>query len=171
MRWIPVVVMFLCAPAATAEVYSWIDEQGRVIYSDKPVPGAKRIEKRGLGKAGAEPNAPDGRERGYTGPYQAFDILKPEQGAISTEMGSRLEVSLLVVPGLLPEHQIEVVLDGAPLGEGERNTQFLLQGMSVGTHQLQARVVDADGGVVATTNTIDFHFRPSAPAGEQLETP
>lgn len=32
-------ILLLAAPAASAEVYQWVDQQGRVHYGDRPAPG------------------------------------------------------------------------------------------------------------------------------------
>jgi len=45
MRTIAIAALMLTAPAAAqaAEVYRWVDEQGRVHYSDRWVPGAELV--------------------------------------------------------------------------------------------------------------------------------
>ncbi|NNE61472.1 MAG: DUF4124 domain-containing protein, partial [Woeseia sp.] len=41
---ISAVVLFLCAAAASAQVYKWTDADGVVHYSDQPTPGAEIID-------------------------------------------------------------------------------------------------------------------------------
>lgn len=43
MRIAILIATFVCLPAA-AEMYKYVDERGRVTYSNKPMPGAKKIE-------------------------------------------------------------------------------------------------------------------------------
>lgn len=162
MRWLIILVVLFHASVTVAEVYRWIDDRGRVTYSDQPVPGAQRIAAPAPAPADAVAG-PAGADTAYSGPYEAFEILAPEHETVASNADLRLNVGLLLVPGLMPEHRIQIFLDGAALGDGQDNTQFSLRGLSPGTHQLQARVVDAAGAVVAATSTNRFHLRPSSP--------
>lgn len=53
-RFLPL-LLALAAPAASAQVYKWVDEAGRVHYGEKPPPGSKSSAVR---PPAAAPNAP-----------------------------------------------------------------------------------------------------------------
>jgi len=43
LRYLFIPLLLLTAPPATAEIYRWVDAQGRVHYSDKPHEGADEV--------------------------------------------------------------------------------------------------------------------------------
>ena len=42
-RWAGVFLLLLLAPPATAELYEWTDDEGRVHYSNQPRPGSEKV--------------------------------------------------------------------------------------------------------------------------------
>ena len=61
---IAIIAIFLSASAAQAQLYRWIDENGRVRYSDTPPPAsAKGVEKKQFGGGASEPSAPYATQR------------------------------------------------------------------------------------------------------------
>ena len=170
-RAILVLLGLFAAPFAPAgEAYVWTDEDGVVHYSDRPVPGARRVEL-------AEPNtgrspAPSGfrtttedagagEPAGDTAPfrYESFEIASPGAEETLWNIEGVLEVSLALSPALQPGHRVRVYFDGDP--RTVRGTSFRLQEVWRGVHNLQAEVLDETGRMLIRTRTNRFYVQQS----------
>ncbi|EIC22093.1 DUF4124 domain-containing protein [Thiorhodovibrio frisius] len=155
-------VLLLSLPTwAGAGAYKGIDADGRVIYSDQPLPNAEQIAlpARPSGEDKPENNTQDGA---ILGPYQQFEVLAPASGATQDSVDGKVQVSLMLDPQLEPDHKLSVQVDGTPVAGLDGRTQFVLQGLPPGSHQLQAEILDASGAAVARTALVFFNLRASA---------
>lgn len=157
MRPVLLLTFVLVATAAAAQVYKWVDSAGGVNYSDRPVGGAQALGIP-LNKAGPPVQMP-GPGLGSPGPYEQFEILSPEADATLSHAGGEVQVGLLLRPPLFDGHGLRIVADGAPVAGERLGTQLRIQGLSFGSHQLQAQVLDAGGATVASTPMVHFHIR------------
>jgi hypothetical protein len=160
--------LLLVCQAVTAEVYRWVDDEGRVHFSDRPAPEATAVP---LAPGGApatdasEPQ-PDGQGAPILGPYTAFEIVSPEANATLRLESESLPFALLIDPPLQPSHRLSMVVDGAPVAvETPVGTQLSLTGVGLGSHVAEAVIHDADGGLVAQTPRVNFHLRRPVPPG------
>jgi hypothetical protein len=164
MRPILTLLLTLLAVAAHAGVYRWVDAQGRVQFSDRPMAGAEPVP---LPAARVEP-APEAAAApqagsGDTGPYTTFEVVTPEPNATLRDAEGKVQISLLLEPSLAEGHRLRVLVNGqSPEGDGQ-GTQMVIQGLSFGSHRLQAEVLDELGVPVAYTAPVDFHLRKPLP--------
>ena len=154
-----------------AQAYKGVDAEGRVIYSDQPLPNAEAIVLPSH-SASADDAAPDAapdaaREGAVLGPYEQFDLVAPVAGETLRSPAGTVQVSLLLSPALASEHQLEVLVNGAQVEGLDGRTQFALQGLSPGSHQVQARILDAEGAVVASTGLVSFNLLTTPAAADQ----
>ncbi len=175
-RTILVLLVLMAAPFAAAyEAYVWTDEEGVVHYSDRPVPGATRIEL-------AEPNtsrspAPNRNAAATTGDdadaagddtdgaaapvrYESFAISSPGAEETLWNIEGVLNVSLALNPPLQPGHQIRVYYDGEP--QIRTSTSFQLQDVWRGVHNLQAEVLDETGNMLIRSQTNRFYVQQTS---------
>ena len=160
-----VLLGFVLAPLTAAdEAYVWTDENGVVHYSDRPMPGAERIEL-------AEPN----RSRSLTVPadaadtvdasdlvpfrYENFDVASPGAEETLWNIEGVLNVSLTLSPPLQPGHQVRVYFDGNP--QIVSGTSFQLQEVWRGVHNLQAEILDQNGQMLIRSRTNRFYVQQS----------
>jgi hypothetical protein len=152
--------------AAAEEAYVWTDEDGVVHYSDRPVPGARRIEL-------AEPNtsrspAPRRLEADEEGDeqqaedsapfrYESFEIVSPGAEDTLWNIGGALNVSMSLSPPLQPGHQVRVYFDGSP--QIVSGTSVQLQEVWRGVHNLQAEVLDETGKMLIRSRTNRFYVQ------------
>jgi len=153
-----------------AEAYVWTDDEGVVHYSDRPVPGARRIEL-------AEPNtgqspAPRRREAtpGDSGDeepaqdeapfrYESLQVSTPGAEETLWNIEGVLNVSLTLSPPLQPGHQVRVYFDGnAQIVSG---TSFQLNEVWRGVHNLQAEILDETGKMLVRSRTNRFYVQQS----------
>ena len=163
-------VLIASLPLHAKDVYKWTNEEGVVIYSDTYQDGAERVRVPG-GKSSSSPASSEmadqsqgGGEGSATGEagYTSLEIVQPENDATIRNNEGTIAVGLVVAPALAEGHSIKIVVDGAEL-EGEmRGTQFSLNNLNRGTHSLVTRIVDADGNVLISSNSINFHLRKAS---------
>lgn len=162
-------VLFTSLPLYAKDVYKWTNEEGVVIYSDTYRDGAERIRVPGGNSSFRAPSdttdqpqsGGEGSLTGDTG-YTSLEIVQPESNATIRNNEGTVAVGLVITPALAEGHSIKIVVDGAEL-EGEmRGTQFSLNNLNRGSHSLVTRIVDADGNVLLSSSSINFHLRKAS---------
>lgn len=146
-----------------ADIYRWVDDSGRVLYSDRYREGAERVDVGPLStyKAAPAPKYVPGRPKVEPAAdlYQEFVIQRPEQEATVRANDGRVSVSLLTRPALRDGDQVEIALDGTPHPQRLSATQFTLNDVVRGTHSLQATIYDAAGSKLITSDPVTFHVQ------------
>lgn len=154
----------IATSSLAADAFKAMDSQGRVIYSDKPIADGERLSLPASAADDAQsvsdPPAADGT---VLGSYEAFEILAPSSGETLNSDDGRVQVSLLIDPPLQEGHRLDVQVDGTAVQELGGRTQFVLQGLPLGTHQLQARILDETGAATAQTEVLSFNLRADSP--------
>lgn len=156
----------LALAGEAATTYKWVDEDGKVHYSDSPPPGveaeeadlpplttvpppATRTESSLIDPA--EPAAP----RPY---YQALRITAPTNDQALWLNSGQLAVSLAVAPALRANHTVAVFLDGKQAAGPTQQAQVTLPGVVRGTHTLTAVIVDAKGQILLRSPAVTVHI-------------
>jgi hypothetical protein len=153
--------------AAAEEAYVWTDDEGVVHYSDRPVPGARRIELSDPNTSQSPaPRRRDSDEAGEadeqtadSGPfrYENFEIVSPGAEETLWNIEGVLNVSMTLSPPLQPGHQVRVYFDGTPQIVSGTNVQ--LQEVWRGVHNLQAEVLDETGKMLIRSRTNRFYVQ------------
>ncbi len=165
MQRFSVICLILCLSAlSAADVYRWVDEEGNVVYSDRPIPGAEQLKSISVQTISLPPvPAPAAQAApplAQPKRYLSFAIIQPSDDQAIRDNAGNISVSVLVEPSLYNElgHKLQLYLDGAPWGEAGGTVEYTLPNLDRGTHQLKAQVLDGDGAVVATTDAVTFHL-------------
>lgn len=146
---------------AAADVYEWVDQKGRTVYSDTPRPGAKRIPMPEFAPVPPPPPL-EGRAGEDTAPVPALSslrIVRPTQGETIHDNSGTVPVEWAVEPaaaglGL----NFRLVLDGQPLSGLQAGSRFILQGVERGEHTVQVTAVDRNDKELATSNKVTFYL-------------
>ncbi|MGE5027370.1 MAG: DUF4124 domain-containing protein [Betaproteobacteria bacterium] len=152
---------------AWGQIYRWVDEQGRTVYSDIPKPGAERVELPPLpafsppaqSKPAEKPAEPAARA------YTVLAIDQPDNEETIHDNNGMLGVALTLAPPLQTgrDHRIRIFLDGEALPDTQTSTHFSLTEINRGGHTLQAAVVDRSGQPLITSAPVTFYmWRASA---------
>ncbi|WP_028238274.1 DUF4124 domain-containing protein [Stutzerimonas azotifigens] len=157
-------LLILAQPAA-AEVYTYVDEQGNRVFTDRPHSGeARSVEVRPSNRmslpapprtaaAASEPRtvklAPQRYERVW--------IEQPEADATVRDNAGNLTVSAASEPPLHPGDRFRVLLDGQPVDDPER--PLFLGNIDRGTHQLAVEIVASNGSVLGTSASQPVHVK------------
>lgn len=168
----------LVAGLVFAQAYRWVDENGVVHFSDRPMPGAERIE---LPRSDttSRPRSPSrpaaatrGRSAAATEPpeanepfrYESLSIASPVAEETLWNIAGVLNVNLSLQPALQPGHQIRVYFDGEPRTTVS-STSFQLDEVWRGTHNLQVEVLDQTGNTMIRSVPNRFYVQQTRVGG------
>ncbi len=155
---------------ATAGIYKYIDENGQVAYSDKPVDGAKKLKIRHRTRADERLARDDFRSERNTDAsernsdrdtevtYESLEILTPKHDKVVSDRSGSVEVIVLPSPKLGEQHELVINVDGKDISRG-RHANLSLSQVPRGSHKVTARILDANGGTLITSAPITFHVK------------
>lgn len=166
-RTIFVLLGLLAAGVVVADAYTWTDDEGIVHYSDRPQPGATRIEldEPNTGQSPAPrrttttTDAADDTSDTDPAGYESFEVTSPGAEETLWNIEGVLNVTLSLTPALQPGHQVRVYFDGEQ--RMVTGTSFQIEEVYRGVHQLQAEVLDQTGNMVIRTRTNRFYVQQS----------
>ncbi len=169
--WLLMLLIAAAGLAAAAETYRWVDKDGHVHYSDRPRPGAERIELESAQTFTPPPlssnatTATDAEPESDAAPATRYQlsITQPTNEETLWNVAGQVEVGLSLSPRLRSGHSIAIFLDGERLGGlPTRSVSFSLNEIPRGTHTMQAAVEDLGGQVLMRSNSIVFHVRQTS---------
>lgn len=165
MRLVLLSLILLAFPAA-GEIYSYVDEQGNRVFTDRPAQTgseAQRIElKPANSMPSAEPPAQKAPQKTKALGYRWLRIQSPEPDATLRDGAGDLTVIAESEPALYPGHSYRLLLDGRPSGQADSSPVFSLTNLDRGTHRLAVEIIDADGRSLERTPEQAIHYkRPS----------
>ena len=156
--------------AANAQIYKHVDENGKITFTDQPPDDgrATQVEIKPINTT--PPPSPSAYPRttpeaddeaassGYT-----ISITSPADQTIIPRGPGNFSVSASISPSLAPAQTLQLLIDGSPRGEAQRNPSWAHTNVFRGEHQLVVAVLDANGEQVAKSDGITvFVFRPSS---------
>ena len=161
---------------ADATLYKWKDAQGTVHFSDQPQPGAEKMEVRDIQTVpaikGPPAGLPDAKKPASPTKYDVA-IVSPANDATLHDNTGDISVRIQVTPPLRADlgHKIQLWVDGAPHGEPGATTQFTLNNIDRGTHNLKVSVLDNNGGTLASASSVFYLHRHSVLLGPNAKKP
>ena len=148
-KWL-IAVWLLGSAAQAVPVYRWVDENGRVNYSDRPGPGAVLIDvPTGAPSPDAGAASPPPQTQAVVLPssavtkYETFAVLEPTAGDTLWGTGGKVGIAIGISPVLQPGHRVGLYLDGERAGLAGRATHFEIEAVPRGEHTVRAVVLDA----------------------------
>lgn len=166
-----VLAAMLCATSVYAqdskrELWTWTDANGVTHFSDRPFPGARRIEMTtsstpapAAGPAPAAPSESAARRAAPTVEYRSLEIWEPEQDASFFGADAAVNVRMRLEPDLAPGHRLFLFLDGQRVEGPTDALEHTLTGLSRGTHSLMAVIWDAGSTELFRSQPRVFHVR------------
>ncbi len=173
MRKFVFLIGLLLSLPALAQVYRWVDADGVVHFSDRPVEGAERVElpesratnfRRVAPSANrAAPSATPANNTQPAAKYESLTVVTPSDEETLWNIGGTLNVTLSLSPTLQAGHQVEVWFDGSVLDRTDpRSLSFTVPNVYRGRHNLWARVVDTNGNVLIQSNDVTFFVQQTS---------
>ncbi|HEY5810047.1 MAG TPA: DUF4124 domain-containing protein [Povalibacter sp.] len=185
MRTLSLLLVLLAAPVLAGQtVWKWVDADGVTHYTDRPVPGATRMElSTGSTVAGStytppsSPNVSSPQDPAAASPaYRNFEIWKPADEETIANTGGHVTVNIRLEPSLQPGHSLFLYMDGKLVeGYPQDALSFDLTEVARGTHRVVAMVNDGKGNRLRETAPVTFHVQQQSaatpPTGPSLRPP
>ena len=153
-KWLILLSALLGTAASAAPAWTWVDEEGTRHYSDRPVPGAEKVElvgAQGFGtstRTARAARAP-GDAAGVPGaPYQSIEVVSPAEQETLWNIGTSLPVQVRIQPALQPGHRYDLLYDGQRRNVNAAAATVTLPDVFRGQHTLQIVVIDSAGAEV-----------------------
>lgn len=145
-----------------AEVYKSVDQDGRIIYTDKPIPNSEKIEitEPNTIKSVSVPNVDEQEPASQPFEYEQLTITSPSDNSIIPNGLVPFDVAINIAPKLQEEHQLQLLIDEKMYSSSTQNT-FRVTNLSRGQHTLQALIIDSSGNRLTQSSTIRvFAYHP-----------
>ncbi|KTD82334.1 DUF4124 domain-containing protein [Legionella waltersii] len=170
------ICLMICINLTYSQIYKWIDSQGIVHFTDKPHEGAEKIKlpetqtytppktpEEGTTENQKKEEQPTDEEK-----YTTLSIIQPENEATIRNNQGYIVVAVEVNPELSAGDMVQVIFDGAPMGDPQSNLVFQLNGVYRGSHSIGVQIVTPSGAVIKTSKTIQiFMHRPRVGMGKK----
>jgi len=149
-KWLILLSALFGTTATGAPAWTWVDANGTVHFSDRPVPGATQVElagAQGFGSAQAPARTPLAEQTtdAAGAPYRGIEVVSPAEQETLWNIGSVLNVQVRFQPTLQPGHRYDLVFDGQRRNLNTVSPRVTLPDVFRGQHTLQAVVLDAAG--------------------------
>ncbi|KTC74886.1 hypothetical protein Lbir_0676 [Legionella birminghamensis] len=172
-------LLFLTVNVVHADIYKWVDSNGNVHFTDKPHPGAEKIElpeAQTYSPATNQPaeteqiEKPADEEEKET--YSYLAVSQPQNEATIRNNQGYVPIIIEIKPDLRKGDLLQILYDGEPLGDPQATTIFALNDVKRGSHTIAVQIVDAEGNVLNTSEAITIYMqRPRVGMGQVKPVP
>jgi hypothetical protein len=159
---------------ADARFYKSVDEQGNIVYSDTPTPGAEQLTPPPISTVESKPvpkktdeeaqkTGEEGTEEAKKPPtrYTKFSMVTPRNDDTIWDNNGSVPVSLALEPPLDTEngHSVWVYVDGKAVVRKSLVLVQPLTGIERGTHTIRAEVRDESRKTLKRTKNVTVHLK------------
>ena len=139
-----------------ADIYRYKDENGNIVYSDQPKPGAEEVQLPGLStfSPGKAPRTASKPPEGKVFHYDSVKIIKPEQDETFNDNTGNVTIQVHIAPSLKGGHTLEYDLDGNKITTNA--SSHLFQNLPRGSHTVTVQVIDKEGNPVSERASVQF---------------
>ena len=152
---------------ASATLYKWVDADGITHYSDRPAPGAEKVQIAGAQSYRGASTAATPSRRAANAPaaaprYSRLEITRPSEGESFVNNGGSVDAAAVVEPGLANGHQLWFVLDGTRQPDPAGGAMTMTFQVDRGTHTMAAVITDETGRELMSSAGITFYVRQNS---------
>lgn len=158
------VITLLFSSAASAGMYKGLDEEGNVVYSDKPFDEAKKFSPPPITVVDPPKVKPKEviveEEKPVEFKYTSLKILSPTNDQVIWNEPD-LTVKLQLKPDLntAEGHTTWLLMDGKPLVKNSRSLALQIGRSDRGEHQIQAQVRNKKGKILKRSQSVTIHIK------------
>jgi hypothetical protein len=165
-KWLILLSALLASAAVAAPAWTWVDANGTVHFSDRPVPGARQVELAGAqgfsSQTPATRGSTDGAPTARAGQYQSIEVVRPAEQETLWNIGASLPVEVRFQPGLQPGHRYDLVFDGQRRNLNTVAPSLTLPDVFRGTHTLQVVIIDSAGTELQRSAARTFYVQQTS---------
>jgi len=147
--------------ASTAKIYVWRNENGELVYSDTPRPGAEEVQTKPgnvmSSSTTVDTQVLDIKKREISEEYQVV-INHPKNNATIRDNTGSIYISGIIKPIFKRGLKIQLILDGIPYQKPQTHSRFSLRNIDRGEHQIKMQVFNEKGKVIALSKPITFYM-------------
>ena len=152
----------MSSAALSTTLYRWVDEDGRVHFSDQPREGAEQVTVRSpstfespqtQSKQSAGTDKTEEAEEAFQ--YNSLAVVAPASEQTFWNIAGRLTVSVAIAPGLAEGHTLRANIDGRTINVGA-TTNFALTEVYRGEHSVSVSVMDGNGRELIRSAPVRF---------------
>jgi hypothetical protein len=148
-----------------APAWTWVDANGTVHFSDRPVPGARQVEL--AGAQGFTSQAPTQITRAPAQPatgsvYERVEVVSPAEQETLWNIGTMLNVQVSFQPPLRAGHRYDLAFDGQRRNLNTTAQSVTLPDVFRGEHSLQIVVIDSTGAEVMRSSSRTFYVQQTS---------
>jgi len=154
---VTLLIMVLMISANAETVYKTVDENGNIIFTDKPSQNAEEIKLQELqtiknpNPAKSKPR-PKVTKQASEASYKTFLVTNPANGSGIRSNNGNVTISLSLEPPLRLGHKIIIAVDGKEVANGSASS-VSLQSLERGDHNISANVISANGQNLSSTSS------------------
>ena len=155
----------LCSFTVCAALYKGLDEEGKVIYSDKPFENSEQFTPPNITvvdapKVPVKEEAVEEEEKATETKYTKFRISAPKQDQTIWNEPD-LMVSLQITPALsvAEGHTTWLLMDGKPIVKNSQSLLLQIGRSDRGEHKLQAQVRNKKGKIIKRSKPVTVHIK------------
>lgn len=147
------------ATATSTKIYVWVDENGKVVYSDTPRPGAEEVEvkKGNTMSSGIDTSILDITPKVLEDKFQV-EITQPTSNQTIRDNTGSLLVQGRIKPLFKQGYKIQLLLDNTPYQTPQGYAQFRLTNIDRGEHQVKMQLLNDKGKVIALSQEVTFYM-------------
>ena len=153
------------AQESKRELWKWKDANGVTQYSDRPVPGATRVEMHTSAPAqtaapAARPATPAAQAKPAAAvQYQSLEIWQPASGESFFGADATVNVRMRSEPSLASGDRLLLYLDGKLIEGATNSYEHTLSNLERGVHSLAAVILDDKGNEKIRSEPRVFHIK------------
>ncbi len=162
MRILLLIVHLFIMASVQADVYRSVDEEGNVIYTDKPSPDAEKIDIKEVqtiesGPTTPSKQAPSQAKEPEVEQYTNLQITSPENDTALRDNAGNVSISVNVEPALNTKvgDQLVLYLDGKDIAKGS-GTSFNINNVDRGTHSVNVAIMSKGGKELIRSDPVSF---------------
>ena len=172
-KWLLALCLFWSA-AQAFPVYRWVDDNGQAHYSDRPGPGAVRIDlPADAPSTTAGQSSPRARSSALaaqathagSAPAESYEwlaVIQPARRETLWGTGGSVEIAIGVFPDLQPLHRLGLYVDGVRTDLQTRATRFLITDVHRGEHTVRAVILDGENNEVLQSAPVTFFVQQTS---------
>ncbi len=149
--------------AAETKIYHWVDEEGKMHFSDSAIPGTKQVNVKennlllSLPQESKQQEAPQQQPDEPVTTYKAT-ITSPEDDKPLRSNNGTINIHVQTEPEKENTQKLQLYLDGIKLGSPQISQTIRALNIDRGTHQVQVELLDEDGTSITKTQIVTVHL-------------